>query len=352
MQKVTEECQRIENLKHDNTQIEEKDVSRVHAIRPKKGIVNKNVKKPTCFGCGGGHFKSECFFRDKNCYSCGNKGHINTHCKSKRKKIKSKKDIVNIVLSHQEIEEGQKRKFVQVKINGKNVKLQLDTGSDISIINTATWIKIGRPLLKKTEKVARGISGRKLHFQGEFSCNISFVGKTLKSKVYVLQNASNLFGTDWIILFNLWELPINSFCNRVNVSSRCKNRVTENFVKDLKIKFPQVFSEGLGCCKKAKAKFEVKENVKPIFKRKRNVPFGVLEQTDKELERLENLGVISRIEFSEWACPVVYVKKKNNKIRMCADFSTGLNDCLKDHTYPLPFTRRHFCKFKWRKNIR
>ena len=65
-------------------------------------------------------------------------------------------------------------------------------GRDISIINTETWIKIGRPLLKKTEKVAHGISGRKLHFQGEFSCNISFVGKTLKSKVYVLQNASNL----------------------------------------------------------------------------------------------------------------------------------------------------------------
>ena len=66
------------------------------------------------------------------------------------------------------------------------------------------------------------------------------------------------------------------------------------------------------------------------------MPFGALEQIDKELERLENLGVISHIEFSEWACPVVYVKKKNNKIQMCADFSTGLNDCLRDHTYPLP----------------
>ena len=136
------------------------------------------------------------FFCDKNCFSCGNKGHISAHCKSKRNKLKSKKNKVNIVLSRQEIEEGQKRKFVRAKINGKNVKLQLDAGSDISIINTVTWIKIVRPLLQKTEKVARGILGRKLHFQGEFSCNISFVGKTLKSKAYVLQNASNLFRTD------------------------------------------------------------------------------------------------------------------------------------------------------------
>ena len=324
------------NLKHDDWQIKEKDISSAHAIRPKTGRAKKNVKTPTCSGCGGGHVKSECFFRDKNCFSCGNKGHISAHCKSKSNKFKSKKDQVNIVLSRLEIEEEQKRKFVRAKINGKNVKLQLDTGSDISIINTETGIKIGRHLLKKTEKVARGISGRKLHFQGEFSCNISFDGKTLKCKVYVQQNASNLFGTDWIVLFNLWELPINSFCNRINVSSPFKNRVTENMIKDLKIRFPQVLSEGLGIYKKTEAKFEVKENAKPIFKQKRNVLFGALEQIDKELERLENLGVISRIEFSEWACLVVNVKKKNNKIRMCADFSTGLNDCLRDHTYPLP----------------
>ena len=78
------------------------------------------------------------------------------------------------------------------------------------------------------------------------------------------------------------------------------------------------------------------------------MPFGALEQIDKELERLENLGVISRIEFSEWACPVVYVKKKNNKIRVCADFSTGQNDSLRDHTYPLP-SPEDICKFKLRK---
>ena len=62
------------------------------------------------------------------------------------------------------------------------------------------------------------------------------------------------------------------------------------------------------------------------------------------MERLKNLGVISRIEFSEWACPVVYVKKKNNKIRVCADFSTGLNDCLRNNTYPFTIARRHICK--------
>ena len=89
------------------------------------GRAKKNVKTPTCSGCSGGHVKSECIFCNKNCFLCGNKGHISAHCKSKskRNKSKSKKDKVNIVLSCQEIEGGQKRKVVQAKINGKKCQI-------------------------------------------------------------------------------------------------------------------------------------------------------------------------------------------------------------------------------------
>ena len=38
------------------------------------------------------------------------------------------------------------------------------------------------------------------------------------------------------------------------------------------------------------------------------------------------------------------VKKKNKKIRECADFSIGLNDCLKDHIYPFPLPENIFLK--------
>ena len=128
-----------------------------------------------------------------------------------------------MVLTKHELEEGQKRKFVQVKTNGEKVKLQLYTGSDISIVNEETWKKIGRPILNPTDKVARGISGKRLRFRGEFLCDVSFLGKTKKTEIYVLQNSSNLMGTDLIMLFDLFELRINSFCNRIDVSSAGKN---------------------------------------------------------------------------------------------------------------------------------
>ena len=38
------------------------------------------------------------------------------------------------------------------------------------------------------------------------------------------------------------------------------------------------------------------------------------------------------------------MKKKSNQIRVCADFSTGLNQALKDHHYPLPSSEAIFNK--------
>ena len=83
----------------------------------------------------------------------------------------------------------------------------------------------------------------------------------------------------------------------------------------------------------------------PVFRSKIPVPFASVEIIDKELGRLEKLGVIEKTDNSPWAAPTIYEKKKNNKIRIYADYSTELNDCLKEINYPLPTTEEIFCKF-------
>ena len=80
----------------------------------------------------------------------------------------------------------------------------------------------------------------------------------------------------------------------------------------------------------------------PVFRLKRPVLTTSVEIIDKEFGRLEKLGVIEKTDYSPWAAPTVYIKKKNNKIRICADYSTGLNDCLKEINYPLPTAENIF----------
>ena len=56
------------------------------------------------------------------------------------------------------------------------------------------------------------------------------------------------------------------------------------------------------------------------------------------------MGILSKVELSEWAAPTVYIRKKSKDIRVCADFSTGLNAALKDYHYPLPSPEEVFNK--------
>ena len=56
----------------------------------------------------------------------------------------------------------------------------------------------------------------------------------------------------------------------------------------------------------------------------------------EELERLLQVGFIKLVEFTNWVPPMVLVKKKNGKLRVCVDYKK-LNLCTqKDHLF-LPF---------------
>ena len=160
-----------------------------------------------------------------------------------------------------------------------------------------------------TSKTARTVAGDKIKFEGEIIIPVSLKGITKKLKVFVLKNTENLFGSDWFQKFNLQDQPINTFCQKVERIAT----EAEKIKMGLKGSFPEVFSAGLGKCTKIKAKFELKENTRPIFRKRRNVPFAATEEINEELDRLVNMGILSKVEFSEWAAPTVYIRKNLRK---------------------------------------
>ena len=77
----------------------------------------------------------------------------------------------------------------------------------------------------------------------------------------------------------------------------CRVWESQNKLKTLnklKSEFNKVFVNELGCCTKTEVRFKLKDNVKPVFKPKRKVPFSSLGMIDKELRRLEETGVIKK----------------------------------------------------------
>ena len=75
-----------------------------------------------------------------------------------------------------------------------------------------------------------------------------------------MRNTNNLFGTDAITKFNLWDLPISSFCKKI-----------KEYKDDPQIikaeTFPEVFSEVLCRCTKITAKIKLKKNAQPVFRK-------------------------------------------------------------------------------------
>ena len=84
------------------------------------------------------------------------------------------------------------------------------------------------------------------------------------------------------------------------------------------------------------AKILIDSRATQKYCRARIVPFALRKRVENELERLENLGVIEPIRFSEWAAPIVPIVKPDGSIRICGDFKVTVNQNAQVETYPLP----------------
>ena len=75
----------------------------------------------------------------------------------------------------------------------------------------------------KSTKIARPVTGEKIKFEVELITNATLNGKNLKLKSFVLKNTNNVFGTDRMTQFQIWNLPVNSYCQKIeNLSSEAE----------------------------------------------------------------------------------------------------------------------------------
>ena len=117
----------------------------------------------------------------------------------------------------------------------------------------------------------------------------------------------------------------------------------EKVVCEWKVSFDDVFSPTLGRCVMQDVQLHLKPGAAEVFRRKRLVPFRVKDRVEEELERLQMAGIISPLEYSEFAAPIVIVQKANGGLRICADYSTGqVVQYLAKWIY-----QTHIYRFRW-----
>lgn len=365
---LVSECDRILALKQDTAMVGN---SNSQLFDTKKVEYNKNKPKTNCWFCGGLHYGRDCWYKQHKCNECQEIGHKEGFCKNKSnnnnhsnknnvnnrnnnnssRKSKGKRRFKNNnrqsnfsnhgtnsstskgIFLVSKIDYDSHRKYINVMIDGVSIKLQMDTASDVTIISQETVQKLLNPKTSPTKNSAKNASGGELKLTSQLSCRIAFNGIESDAICYISNVPGlNILGIDWIEILQLWDIPISSVCNQLSVSST----PVIQFVDMVKDRFKILFDGSLGACTQAEAVLYLKENIQPVYKPKRPVPFAAYPAIDAELNRLENIGVIEKVNYSQWAAPIVAVTKANGTTRICGDFSTGLNDALESHRYPLP----------------
>ena len=106
-------------------------------------------------------------------------------------------------------------------------------------------------------------------------------------------------------------------------------------LRDLLFRFEHLFDGTLGDWQTDPVNLELKTDAKPYHAKAFPVPHIYEQSLKTEVQRLCDLGVIEKINESEWAAPTFIIPKKNGTPRFVSDFRV-LNSHLKRKPFPIP----------------
>ena len=311
-----------------------------------------------CYRCGKRHDAKTCRFKEAKCYKCGKIRHLASVCRSKKELRGGSKAVHRQHQSKQEwprshwleseasppADSGQQDVSlfairettgnptiqVEVKVNHKPLVMQVDTGAAVSLISEEEMkSKFPGAQLKPSPLLLKTYTGEVMKVLGELIVAVEYKQQGPKhlSLVVVRGKGPCLFGRNWLHHIRLdWK----------SIASIQSVQDPLGDVNTLLDKYADVFSEELGTIHPSQAKLVVREGVKPKFCRARQVPFALKSVVEDELDRLEKMGVMEKVNFIEWATPVVVVPKKDGRVRLCGDYKVTLNPSLDVDQYPLP----------------
>uniref|UniRef100_A0A914WAX3 Reverse transcriptase domain-containing protein n=1 Tax=Plectus sambesii TaxID=2011161 RepID=A0A914WAX3_9BILA len=341
----------------------------------KKGPKNQPSSTPPgsgdqrCQSCSKiDHQRHNCHHLETTCNHCSKKGHIEAVCRAKQKpssppsqRSGQKNQRVTCVRVNN-VESVAPPFSILTKMEGVPVEMEFDCGAGCSIIPRSIWKKIKKPPLRPTSTRCFTYTGAEIPIDGEASITVVIDERAARVPVLVTANTAPIMGRSWFASFDIdlrkslihlkkMDNAVNAVATKPSAPTTLpaasltaprlekKKGTTEASLAALLNDYPEVFVEGLGYCTKLKASLQLKDDAKPVFIKARPLPFALKPAVETEFNRLEEMQVVSPVDYSEWAAPIVVAPKPGGKIRVCADFSTDLNKQLDLHQHPLPRTQ-------------
>jgi hypothetical protein len=210
-------------------------------------------------------------------------------------------------------------------VNGVPVTFVIDTACPVALIPLEMYKKCFKNIpLRPAQLRLSSYSKHSVPVNGYIEVDVRYHNVTHRLPLYVTE------GDDACLLGRQWLEKI-----RINWHKVFKVKESPD-IKCLLNEFQGVFDDKQGSIRNFKADIRVKDGAKPLFHKARPVPYSLRDQVSKELDKLESKGVISKIESSDWAAPLVVVRKSDKSLRLCGDYKVTVNQVVQSDTYPLP----------------
>ena len=325
----------------------------VNVIRKTKNG-NASIKKApktesACDFCGWFHdkVKSKCPAYGKVCRKCKGKNHFANVCKSDASKYVHE-------MSHDNVEDDTSHLYVEpiwiddvpsndewivpITVNNSVIQMKVDTGSPVNLLPEGFFKCLrNKPRLHPVKMSIKSYMGE----------NIPCVGKCVLN---VETNAGNIIQLMFIVVRrDVKRQPILGLpaCEKLRLIARSHDvgslKIESSGYEQVKVEYSDVF-QGLGLIP-GEVSINIDTDVKPVVHAVRKVPFGLQEKLKKELCRMENLGVIERIDQpTDWVSSLVIVEKRNGSLRICLD-PRDLNRAIKREHFSLPTREQIMAQF-------
>ncbi|GFO41416.1 polyprotein [Plakobranchus ocellatus] len=178
--------------------------------------------------------------------------------------------------------------------------------------------------LTHSSKNLKTYTGEKVDISGEAMVEVCDGARTLTLPIVVVKKGGPpLLGRNWLDPLNI-ALDLNTVDQG------------QPQLEQLLANFENVFSSSAGCLRDVKVKLYTAPGATPKFCTARQPPYALREAIEEELNRLQRDGIIEAVEHSEWATPIVLVRKKDGTVRICGDYKTTLNKVCKGDNHPIP----------------
>lgn len=301
-----------------------------------------------CPSCGlMGHQLLDCPTREKGvkCFACQGYGHISVYCPTKLTPTRSSYNV------------DQPMKYEkETTIFGHEVTAVIDTGSDICLMRASLHAELGAPRLQRTSLRFRGIGSDNNETWGVFNTDIFIDSEMYPIAVHViadrLMQPALIIGAD--------------FLRTVNVSIRNNHISISKIDKDVSIveSVPEVYSivaydssevdtsyivnredryeieriiNNYKPCRNPEPRSSMKiilRDEEPIHQRARRLSPVDREEVNRQVSLWLDEDII-RPSLSDFASPIVLVKKKDGSKRLCVDYRQLNKKTIRDR-YPLP----------------